>query len=32
MMMKEEHLWKKGLSPQEAEALRAMYGDRYDEK
>ncbi len=32
MMMAEEHLWKKGLSPDEAEALKAMYEERYDEK
>ena len=28
-LTQEEHLWMKGLSPEEAEALRKMYQDRY---
>ncbi len=31
MMLQEEHSWKKGLKPEEAERLRKMYEDRYDE-
>jgi hypothetical protein len=31
MMAQEEHTWMKGLSPEEAEALRKMYKDRYNE-
>ncbi|MFQ5606422.1 MAG: multiheme c-type cytochrome [Candidatus Zixiibacteriota bacterium] len=31
MMSQEEHRWKKGLSPEEADALRKMYRERYDE-
>jgi hypothetical protein len=26
-----EHRWMKGLTPEEAEALRRMYRERYDE-
>jgi len=32
MMTAEEHLWKKGLSPDEVNALKAMYEERYNEK
>jgi hydroxylamine dehydrogenase len=31
MLTGEEHLWLKGLSPEEAEALRKMYQERYDQ-
>jgi hypothetical protein len=31
MMTQPEHQWMKGLSPEEAEALRQMYERRYDE-
>ena len=31
LLAKEEHAWMKGLDPQEAEALRAMYQERYDQ-
>lgn len=32
LLSQEEHTWMKGLTPQEAEALRRMYRERYDEK
>jgi len=28
-LTKEEHLWQKGLKPEEAEALRKSYEERY---
>jgi hypothetical protein len=28
-LAKEEHVWQKGLKPEEAEALRKMYESRY---
>lgn len=31
MMSQEEHRWKEGLSPEEAEALLKMYQERYNE-
>lgn len=31
-LQQEEHLWIKGLSPEEAKALQEMYEKRYDEK
>ncbi|MFH1891904.1 MAG: multiheme c-type cytochrome [Candidatus Zixiibacteriota bacterium] len=31
MMTQEEHLWMKGLSPEEAETLRKAYKDRYNQ-
>jgi hypothetical protein len=31
LLTQEEHSWMKGLSPEEAEALRKMYQERYDE-
>ena len=31
LLTREEHAWMKGLDPEEAEALRAMYRDRYDQ-
>jgi hypothetical protein len=30
-LAQEEHTWMKGLSPEEAEALRKMYEKRYDQ-
>jgi hydroxylamine dehydrogenase len=32
LLTRDEHLWMKGLSPEEAEALREMYRERYGEK
>jgi hypothetical protein len=29
VLAKDEHRWQKGLSPEEAEALRKMYKERY---
>ncbi len=29
LLAREEHLWQKGLKPEEAEALRKMYEQRY---
>lgn len=31
LLAEEEHAWMKGLDPKEAEALRAMYRDRYNQ-
>ncbi|MBD3299347.1 MAG: hydroxylamine oxidoreductase, partial [candidate division Zixibacteria bacterium] len=31
LLAQEEHQWQKGLSPDEAEALREMYEERYDQ-
>ncbi len=31
MLTQDEHLWKKGLSPEEAKALREMYRERYNQ-
>ena len=31
LLAREEHAWMKGLDPEEAEALRAMYRERYDQ-
>ena len=31
LLAQEEHAWMKGLDPKEAEALRAMYQERYDQ-
>jgi hydroxylamine dehydrogenase len=31
LLTREEHTWMKGLSPEEAEALRKAYQDRYDQ-
>ncbi|MDX1631681.1 MAG: multiheme c-type cytochrome [Thermoanaerobaculia bacterium] len=31
LMARPEHVWHEGLSPEEAEALRRMYEDRYDQ-
>jgi hypothetical protein len=31
LLAQEEHLWVKGLSPEEAEELRQMYQQRYNE-
>lgn len=31
LLAKEEHVWKKGLSAKEAEALRKNYQDRYNQ-
>ncbi len=31
LLAQEEHQWKQGLSPEEAEALRRMYEKRYDQ-
>lgn len=31
LLAQEEHLWLKGLSPKEAEALRKMYQERYNQ-
>ena len=30
-LAQEEHLWQKGLSPEEAERLRKMYEERYNQ-
>jgi hypothetical protein len=29
LLTQDEHLWQKGLKPEEAEALRKMYEERY---
>ncbi|HEX9879131.1 MAG TPA: hypothetical protein VGB25_02925, partial [Candidatus Binatia bacterium] len=31
LLGRDEHVWQKGLSPQEAEALRKMYEERYNQ-
>jgi hypothetical protein len=31
LLAQEEHIWQKGLSPEEAEALRKTYEERYDQ-
>ena len=31
LLTQEEHVWMKGLSAEEAEALREAYKDRYDQ-
>lgn len=31
LLAQEEHRWMKGLSPEEAQALREMYHERYDQ-
>ncbi len=31
-LAQDEHLWRKGLTPEEAEAIRKMYEERYDEE
>jgi hypothetical protein len=31
LLAREEHLWRKGLKPEEAEALRRMYRERYEQ-
>ena len=31
LLAKDEHIWQKGLSPEEAEELRKMYEERYNQ-
>jgi len=31
LLAKDEHIWQKGLSPEEAEELRKMYKERYNQ-